>query len=309
MKTRQLQHLVFQWGYSLLPFAAKVKLLNAICAELRLQVLCQYTRLRLPLLAPNDGIIKALAREHAYWDQHVIEWVCRTIPRGSTVFDIGANVGFWTIPLALAQRRLGGGGRVLAFEPTPATLDILRANLRLNELSATEVTVQSYALGAEKETAELACFDGVHQSCGWNTLGDPKRLGPEAHKFTVTQVPVRPLDDVWREIGSPSVAFVKIDVEGFEAHVIRGGRNFFRAQALFPDFAAYSEINRVALEACGSSVPALFEAIRAVGLIPATIVFGQGERPDIVALTDAQMLALTKADILLIPPGSAFLTG
>ena len=308
MKARQLQRLVFQWGYSLLPFAAKVKLLNAICAELQLRVLCQYTRLRLPLLAPNDGIIKALAHEHEYWDQQVIEWVCRTIPRGSTCLDIGANVGFWTIPLALAQRRLGGG-RVLAFEPTPATLEILRANLRLNELAATEVAVQSYALGAEKGTAELACFDGVHQSCGWNTLGDPKRLGPEARKFTVTQVPMRPLDEVWREIGSPVVAFVKIDVEGFEAHVIRGGRNFFRAQALVPEFAAYAEINRVALEACGSSVPALLEAIRAVGLIPATIVFGQGVRPDIVALTDARMLELTRADILLVPPGSAFLTG
>lgn len=37
------------------------------------------------------------------------------------------------------------------------------------------------------------------------------------------------LDDLWKEIGSPPVRFVKVDVEGAEADVLRGAQMMLRA--------------------------------------------------------------------------------
>jgi FkbM family methyltransferase len=52
---------------------------------------------------------------------------------GMTVFNIGANVGFFTSGLA---RLVGPSGRVVAFEPNPAAFERLKMNIELNELQA-----------------------------------------------------------------------------------------------------------------------------------------------------------------------------
>src|SRR5438067_2438972 len=48
---------------------------------------------------------------------------------GSTVLDIGAHLGLFTVIMA---RRVGPGGRVLSFEPTPSTRAALSETVRLN---------------------------------------------------------------------------------------------------------------------------------------------------------------------------------
>jgi len=117
-------------------------------------------------------------------------------------YDIGANVGFFTL---LASRLVGSGGRVLAFEPLPRNIHFLKRHIEMN--SAANVTIVENALGDHNGTA---CFDSSR--------------GPSAASISDVgdQVQVRTLDSLCASSGIPGPTVLKIDVEGFEMPVLKG---------------------------------------------------------------------------------------
>ena len=123
------------------------------------------------------------------------------------IFDIGANCGAFTLPLATAA---GRGSRIVAFEPNPVMADRLRANLALNGL-ANSVEVVEVAVGASEIEAAL--------HLGESNLG---RSSLRSIKSTRSiPVVVRPLVRYLPEQASGYETFViKIDVEGFEDEVL-----------------------------------------------------------------------------------------
>ena len=138
------------------------------------------------------------------------------VPAGGCVVDVGANVGFWTIP---AARALGPGGRVVAFEPNPWAVDRLRRNLALNDdgsLAAVEIVAA--AVGAAPGTMELYS-DDLEAGASQATLYAAAHDGSPQH----VEVPVTTLDDV---VTGP-VDLVKIDVQGHEMAVLDGARRLF----------------------------------------------------------------------------------
>jgi len=95
-------------------------------------------------LAEDDWLGKAIlcgGLENA--ERSVVE---RILQPGMRVLDIGAHHGFYTL---LASRKVGAGGRVLAFEPSPRERRKLLRHLRLNR--CTNVQVEDCALGARKQ--------------------------------------------------------------------------------------------------------------------------------------------------------------
>jgi FkbM family methyltransferase len=135
---------------------------------------------------------------------------------GDTVIDVGANIGLFTVPLALAA---GSGGSVVAIEPLPNNVRRLRANLSRNGLDA--VRVVEAAVGKADGRATL------------HTAGDPA-FGSlrEIVKHTRSgdlDVELRSLDSLWGELGRPAVALVKIDVEGAELDVLDGAQDLLTA--------------------------------------------------------------------------------
>ncbi len=138
------------------------------------------------------------------------------VPAGGVVVDVGANVGFWTIP---AARALGPGGRVIAFEPNPWAVGRLRRNLALNDdgtLAAVEIVAA--AVGEAPGTMELFS-DDLEAGASQATLYAAAHDGSPQH----VEVPVTTLDDV---VTGP-VDLVKIDVQGHEMAVLDGGRLLF----------------------------------------------------------------------------------
>jgi FkbM family methyltransferase len=134
---------------------------------------------------------------------------------GTTAFDAGANVGLFTVPLALA---VGSQGRVLAFEPAPGTVARLRENLRRNGLE--NVSVVEAALGAKRGSATLVLeADSAYNS----TAPTPTAAAGGA------EVRVERLDDVWVEAGRPEVSVLKVDVEGAEVEVLAGAAELLRS--------------------------------------------------------------------------------
>ena len=84
-----------------------------------------------------------------YYEPSVLAVLC-FVEDGSIAWDVGANIGLWTL---LMSRRVGGRGHVVAFEPIPTTAMRLRENLGLS--TAQSVTVVQTALGSEVGTAKM----------------------------------------------------------------------------------------------------------------------------------------------------------
>src|SRR3989338_7804834 len=97
-----------------------------------------------------------LKTEKYFWlgthEMPVQRALAREVQPGWTVYDIGAHVGFFTLALA---RQVGAGGRVLAFEPLPANLSVLRENLAMNPAVSANVQVIEAAVARESGRASL----------------------------------------------------------------------------------------------------------------------------------------------------------
>ena len=144
----------------------------------------------------------------------VQEALRRLLRPGDVVYDIGANVGFFTV---LAARLVGSGGAVVAFEPLPSTAEALRRNAALNGFA--HVTVVARAVGRAAGAAKLA----LREESTWARLAAPGETGP------TVEVEMVAIDDL---VGSGAIrppALVKIDVEGAELEVIAGMRRTIAA--------------------------------------------------------------------------------
>jgi FkbM family methyltransferase len=136
---------------------------------------------------------------------------------GQVVFDVGANVGYYTL---LASRQVGPSGRVVAFEPLVRNLSFLHRHVTLNEVS--NVTV--VPLGCSDRTGLAVLIGGPN--CATAHLQEspsvPHGTGPLEYIGVVT------IDEIVLQTGLvPDV--VKIDVEGAEELVLRGGVRTFES--------------------------------------------------------------------------------
>jgi FkbM family methyltransferase len=174
--------------------------------------------------------LRSPTERDAYWtgeyEGGVVRRLARMLPVDSVVLDVGANIGFFTVGLAH-----GAGARVYAFEPMPANLERLRENVAANDLGE-RVVVTRVALGVGPGEVWLAPEPGEADT-GNAAQADPGADG-------AVRVEVRSLDAVAEELAIDRCDLVKIDVEGAELEVLRGGESFFRR--FRP--AIYAELNR-----------------------------------------------------------------
>jgi len=143
------------------------------------------------------------------------QWFADHVASGSTFYDIGANVGFFTL---VAAKIVGADGFVVAFEPLPANVRQLEKNVTLNAL--TNVTVIPKAVGSIEGLAGFAVGDDGR---------DNSRLseGP-AEGAGEIEVPVTTVDAAVREHDLRMPDVLKIDVEGSEIEVLRGALQTIR---------------------------------------------------------------------------------
>ncbi|MBE7383319.1 MAG: FkbM family methyltransferase [Leptolyngbya sp. SIO1E4] len=130
----------------------------------------------------------------------------RFVSVNDVVIDVGANVGALTLLMATVANQ----GKVIAIEPGPPICSRLRNNLKLNP--DIQKTVDVYQIGLSDRAGELLWQEDP------NVVGNAGLLhhGGEPVK-------VDTLDNVVKNSGIERLDFIKIDVEGMEYEVIKGG--------------------------------------------------------------------------------------
>jgi len=188
-----------------------------------------------------------------------LTFVSRYLRPGDMVMDIGANVGIFSVVMGTT---VGASGRVIAFEPVPANIVRLGKNLRKNGLG--NVQVFPLALGISNghmmlRMATDPAYPSLREVQGGFGNG--------------TEVPVQVcrLDGVWDELGRPEIAFVKMDVEGAEADVLRGASRFLTTcrPTLLVEANSVGELDTLRAQLCGLG----YRHVRPEGFVPMNHLF------------------------------------
>lgn len=125
---------------------------------------------------------------------------------GDTIYDIGANVGHYTMIFA---DTVGEAGHVVAFEPSPANY------ARLTGALEGRANCTTFNIGLADVTGQLSFVQGE------DDLGATSRFA-ETGNATAIPVSVERGDAVMAERGCPKPNALKIDVEGYELEVLQG---------------------------------------------------------------------------------------
>lgn len=164
----------------------------------------------------KDWIENTILNE-GVWDIENIELGKKLIIPNTTVLDIGANMGTWTICLAKLFKEC----EFTAFEPQKNKYHQLCANVFINNIS--NVTTFRYALTDNLNNKNLLFYIASEGNNGASRLEEEYLLTKCQTTISHTEmVPASMLDTF--DFNS-NVSLIKLDVEGHELNVLTGGKN------------------------------------------------------------------------------------
>ena len=145
--------------------------------------------------------LRALAADEG----RMLRRLLASVREGDSFFDVGANIGTITLPVAVA-----GAAECLAFEPEPVNAARLAANAELNRLA--NVTVIEAAVWSDPGTVALRGGGPA----GSGTASVDAEAGADAAAVPAVTI------DVFAGDGRAAPNVLKVDVEGAELEVLRG---------------------------------------------------------------------------------------
>lgn len=133
----------------------------------------------------------------------------RIVTKGSTVIDLGTNIGYYTLLLA---KLVGKTGKVYAFEPDPNNFALLQKNVTEN--GNTNVVLEEKAVS--NQNGERLLYRALHTNAA-SRLQNP--IYHTSHNWTPFLVTSISLDDYFRN-SLESIEFLKMDAERAEPKVV-----------------------------------------------------------------------------------------
>jgi len=196
-------------------------------------------------------------------DQNMLPEIFKHMKKGDVVIDCGAFIGDHTIAYA---KRVGETGTVFAFEPSKEAYECLKHNTKNEE----RVIIYNGGLGATIHKVNIMPVEG---NAGMNYLV-AKDSTAEPHQYYDFNINVLTIDS----LNLPKLDFIKIDCEGYELEVLKGGIETIKR--LKPKMLI--EINQMTLERSGLTREDIFTFLTDLGYKYKNIYNGQG-------LEDAQL--------------------
>lgn len=151
------------------------------------------------------------------WDHQVYNQTYSIRP-GDIIFDVGANVGIFSIYAAAL------GANVYSFEPNPEIFELLQRNIRANGFQD-RIQAFNMALSSENGMADLFVANTANiyaegsASITRSYVADlGKKVGPD---FITYRVTCSKLEDMMERLNLPQIDFMKLDCEGAEYEIIQ----------------------------------------------------------------------------------------
>ena len=145
-----------------------------------------------------------------YYEKNDTRMLYNLIENNSTVFDIGANIGWYSIGISTHKKNTN----VYSFEPIPKVFENLKLNLKLNK--STQIKLFNYGFYNKKKTLTFYYYP---DASGYSSnVPFPGKKG-----FEKIECKLITLDEFVNENKISKIDFVKCDVEGSELFVFQGG--------------------------------------------------------------------------------------
>lgn len=191
-------------------------------------LVCEKLVPRVTVPLPDGEIVFACPTKRSAHDPNAfytnepetLRWI-DTLPEGAVLWDIGANVGLYSL-YAARHRRC----RVIAFEPSAASYAVLCENLHRNRLDA-RVEAYCLALAGETRLDRLYMSDAAAGG-SMHAFGKSENLLGAIQQPVTQAVPGFTIDRFIEIFGPPAPDHVKLDVDSIEAEIIAGGAETLR---------------------------------------------------------------------------------
>ncbi len=155
-------------------------------------------------------------------EPETLSWV-ESMPFGSVLWDVGANVGLYSIYAAKFSN-----ARVIAFEPSVFNLELLARNIYLNRLQD-KITIVPIAL-SDNIGPSLFKMSNLSWGGALSTFGkDFDQNGSKYSSVFEYQTIGITMDKVDNLLNIPNPSYIKIDVDGIEHFVLRGGLKILKS--------------------------------------------------------------------------------
>ena len=150
-------------------------------------------------------------------EPETFEWIRQSIKENDVLWDIGANIGVFSLYAALEKKNT-----VLSIEPSAESYATLNANIRLNGL---DQYIQALCFAGSKETSLLNLFmKDTSSGASHNSIGSNTNQFGEFEVNGFQSVIAIKLDDLFEIEGVPSPDHIKIDVDGRELEILEGAK-------------------------------------------------------------------------------------
>ena len=174
-----------------------------------------YRSHQMTFTVPN-GLNQYRISTFATKEPETLEWI-DAIPEESVLWDVGANIGLYAIYAAKARNC-----RVFAFEPSVFNLELLARNIFLNALQS-QVTIVPIAL-SDKLGSSMFKMSNTDWGGALSTFGENfDQNGNVMNEVFEYQTIGISVNDAVKLLEIPIPKFIKIDVDGIEHFILRGG--------------------------------------------------------------------------------------
>lgn len=159
---------------------------------------------------------------NGFWEISITKVFMKTIKKGMIVVEIGSNMGYYTL---IAASKIGGSGKLYAFEANPQLFKVLSQNVKINNF-LDRVTLVNKAVF--NESGNLKFLKLKHWMVASKIINfSEELLNQQRDGVEIIDVESISLDEYFAD-KSIKIDVIKMDAEGSEAHIFRGMKGIIK---------------------------------------------------------------------------------
>jgi len=155
------------------------------------------------------------------YEPHVARLIYDTLKPGDTFYDVGANAGYFSL---IAAKAVGLTGRVVAFDPIPINVHVIKEQIEINKLS-NRCVIEPLAIS---NTNGVLSFTISKRNANSHLSNIPLPHVIMEEEREVIQVETTTLDDYVQKHSHPTL--IKMDIEGAEVNALEGAKTLLSSK-------------------------------------------------------------------------------